>query len=76
MVAAASRCKIVRSSHAPATPAYSISPAPTGRIIYSALYTDEYYFVFENPYPVSSGLALTVYITTQYESNVGDEGFG
>jgi len=32
--------------------------------------------VFENPYAPSTHLSVTVYITTEYESNVGDEGFG
>lgn len=60
------------------------SPAPTfagalassGRIIYSAPVTDTYYFVFTNPYPVASHLTIGIYVTTEYESNVGDDGFG
>jgi len=63
-------------SHSEASPAYTIQPSPTGRIIYSAPYTDNFYFVFENPYAPSTHLSVTVYITTEYESNVGDEGFG
>jgi len=57
-------------------PAYSIPPEPAARIVFSAPYTDTYYFVFSNPYPVPSGLNVTVYIATDYESNVGDDGFG
>ncbi len=63
-------------SHQPASAAYSIAPYPTGRIIYSAPYTDNFYFVFENPYATASHIAVTAYITTTYESNVGNEGFG
>jgi hypothetical protein len=60
--------------HAVASPAYTVGPTSNGRIVYSAEYTDTYYFVFTNPYPVSSHVSVTAYITTQYESNVGDEG--
>ncbi len=60
----------------PATPAYTINDSAAGRIIFSPLYTDFFTFVFTNPYPVSSHLNVTVYITTEYESNVGDDGFG
>lgn len=63
-------------SSKPTTPLFSISPAPTGRIVFTADYTDRFYFVFWNPYAPSSGLNVTAYITTEYESNVGDEGFG
>jgi hypothetical protein len=63
-------------THNPATPAYTIGAAQDGRIIYSAPYTDDFYFVFENPYAPSTGISVTVYITTTYESNVGNEGFG
>ena len=59
-----------------ATPAWSPPPSPGGRIVYSAPVTDTYYFVFSNPYPVSSHLTVEVYVTTTYESNVGGDGFG
>jgi hypothetical protein len=59
-----------------ATPDYSINATASGRIIFSPLYTDTFTFVFTNPYPESSHLNVTVYITTEYESNVGDDGFG
>jgi hypothetical protein len=59
-----------------AAPSWSSPAQPTGRIIFTAQYTDQYYFVFSNPYPASSRLNVTVYVTTQYESNVGDEGLG
>jgi hypothetical protein len=51
------------------------TPSYDGRIIFSAPYTDTYYFVFTNPSPASSHLTVAVYVTTVYESNVGDDGF-
>lgn len=60
----------------PGTPQWTATPGPTGRIIYSAPYTDTFYFVFGNPYPVASHLTIEAYIVTQYESNVGGDGFG
>lgn len=60
----------------PAVAAWSLPAEPGGRIIFSAPYTDTYYFVFENPYPSSSQLNVTAFIETEYESNVGDDGFG
>lgn len=63
-------------NHAPTAPVWSLPSTYDGRIVYSPLVTDYYYFVFENPYPLSSHLTVTVYITTEYESNVGDDGFG
>jgi hypothetical protein len=56
-------------------PQYTLGPSPTGRIVFSAPYTDEFYFVFTNPYSAASHLGYVVQITTTYESNVGDEGF-
>ncbi len=58
-----------------ASPVYTIGAEPSARIVYSAPYTDTFYFVFTNPYPPTSGLNVTVYIATEYESNVGDDGF-
>jgi hypothetical protein len=60
----------------PTVPAWSAPAQPAARIIFSAPYTDTYYFVFTNPYPATSGLGVTAYVATEYESNVGDEGFG
>jgi hypothetical protein len=56
-------------------PLYTLGPTTSGRIVFSAPYTDEYSFVFTNPYPLSSHLTYVAQITTTYESNVGDEGF-
>jgi hypothetical protein len=50
-----------------------MEPSVTGaneRIVYAALYTDTYYFVWVNNYPATSGLDLTFYVTTTYETNV------
>ncbi|MGA9840579.1 MAG: emp24/gp25L/p24 family protein [Thermoplasmata archaeon] len=51
------------------------TPTFDGRIVFSAPYTDMYYFVFLNPQPPSSHLTVDLYVTTEYESNVGDDGF-
>jgi hypothetical protein len=61
--------------HGNASPVWTTPTSGEGRIVYSAPVTDDYYFVFTNPYPVSSHLSIAVYITTEYESNVGDGGF-
>lgn len=59
-----------------AVPAYALGANASARIVFTATYTDTFYFVFTNPYTPSSDLNVTVYIATQYESNVGDDGFG
>lgn len=51
-----------------AVPAYS--NVSSARIVFSAPYTDEFYFVFENPYASSSHLTEKIYVTTTYETNV------
>lgn len=57
--------------HGIATPnQLNITPTDNGRIIFSAPYTANFYFVFTNPYPLSSGLTLVVYYSTQYNTNV------
>ena len=57
------------------SPLYSVSPTYTAQIVYAPVVTDTYYFVFSNPYPVSSHLAIGVYITTLYNANVANDGF-
>jgi len=57
------------------TPLYSVAPTYTAEIVYSPDVTDTYYFVFSNPYPVSTHLTVGVYITTLYNANVANEGF-
>jgi hypothetical protein len=57
-------------------PAWSTPSEGSGRIIFTAEYTDTYTFVLTNPYPPSTHVNVTVYVSTQYESNVGDDGFG
>jgi hypothetical protein len=51
------------------------TPGASGRIVFSAPYTDMYYFVFTNVVPPTSHITVDVYVTTEYESNVGDDGF-
>jgi hypothetical protein len=55
-------------------PLWTNTPGPTGQIVYSAPYTDNFYFVFTNPYAPTTHINITAYIVTQYESNVGDDG--
>ena len=57
-------------------PAWSSPSEGSGRIIFTAAYTDSYVVVLTNPYPTSTHLSIRVYVATQYESNVGDDGFG
>jgi len=58
------------------TPAFSAAPGYSGRIVYSAPVTDTYYFVFTNPYASTTHLTFEIYVATEYESNVGDDGLG
>jgi hypothetical protein len=51
------------------------TPGASGRIVFSAPYTDTYYFVITNVLPPTVHIDVAVYVTTQYESNVGDDGF-
>jgi hypothetical protein len=60
----------------PGTPQWTNAGGGSGRIIYSAPVTDNYYFVVSNPYPEASHLTIDVYVVTEYQSNVADEGFG
>lgn len=50
-----------------APPYQNVSSA---RIVFAAPYTDEFYFVFENPYPSTSGLTERIFVSTTYETNV------
>lgn len=50
------------------------TPSWEGAIVFAAPYTDTYYFVFTNALPVASGISVDVYITTQYESDVAEDG--
>jgi hypothetical protein len=58
------------------SPAWSSPSEGSGRIVFTAEYTDDYTFVLTNGYPSASHLTITVYVATEYESNVGDDGFG
>ena len=57
------------------SPLYSLTPTYATNLVYSPLVTDNYFFVFTNPYPVSSHLTIEVYIATLYNSNVANDGF-
>ncbi len=59
-----------------ATPAWSTPQEGSGRIVFTALYTDNFTFVLTNAYAASTHLNITVYVATEYESNVGNDGFG
>ncbi|MCI4343577.1 MAG: hypothetical protein L3J92_05635 [Thermoplasmata archaeon] len=56
-------------------PQYSIAPTTDGHLVFSAPTTDLFYFVFTNPYAASTHLTYTAQITTEYASNVADDGF-
>jgi len=50
------------------------TPAWSGPIVFAAEYTDTYYFVFSNPLPPSSGITIEIYVSTEYESDVAEDG--
>jgi hypothetical protein len=54
----------------PATPQQAPLNASSGLIIFSPIVTDTYFFVWEDTYPATSHVALTLYAQTQYLSNV------
>ena len=56
--------------HQPTRSVWSVAPVSNARIVFAAPYTDTFYLVWENPYPASSGVALNVYASTTYQSNV------
>ncbi len=62
------------AGHLGSDPVWALDPAPSGRIVYSAPVTDNYYFVFSNPYPSSTHFLIDVYVVTQYETNVATGG--
>jgi hypothetical protein len=57
------------------TPLYAVGPAYNANLVYSPVVTDNYYFVFTNPYAPSTHLTIGVYITTLYNANVANDGF-
>ncbi len=54
----------------PASPQWNNTGASSAPIVFAAPYTDTFYLVFENPYLPSSGIVQTIYIVTNYQSNV------
>jgi hypothetical protein len=65
-----------RVLHGTGLPVWSTPSEGSGRIVFTAEYTDTYTFVLTNPYPASTHLNITVFVATEYESNVGNDGFG
>lgn len=49
---------------------WTIAPQTSARIVWAAPYTDLFYLVWANPFPVGSGTNVTVYATTNYMSNI------
>jgi hypothetical protein len=56
--------------HLPTTPQFSSTEPDQGAIVFPAPYTDMFYLVFQNPYQSTSGIDQTIYIVTNYQSNV------
>jgi len=56
-------------------PLYQVTPTDNAAFVYPPIVTDTYYFVFTNPYPLTSHLTVGVYITTLYNPNVANDGF-
>ncbi len=54
----------------PTATAYTNPPLTSGLVDFSPEVTDNYYFVWENNYPVASHIAIKVYVSTEYMSNV------
>lgn len=52
-----------------AAPAYAENSS-SARIVFSALETDTYFLVWQNPYSPATGLTLTLFVHTEYQSNV------
>lgn len=57
-------------SNVTATPALTNVPVNNGIVDFSPQVTDTYYFVFVNHYPASSGIRISVFVKTEYMSNV------
>jgi hypothetical protein len=56
--------------HRPAKAQWDQTGPDRGAIVFAAPYTDTFYLVFANPYIPTSGITMTVYIATNYQSNV------
>lgn len=53
-----------------ASPQWITTGDSASPIVFAAPYTDQFYLVFENPYNVGSGIVQSIYVATQYQSNV------
>ena len=56
--------------HEAAQPQLLITGHASGRIVFAAPYTDTFFFVWESPFPASTGPNENVYVVTTYETNV------
>jgi hypothetical protein len=56
--------------HRSASAIWSTPNETSARIVFAAPYTDQFYLVFENPYPPSSGIDVQIYEVTNYQTNV------
>ncbi|HEV2519937.1 MAG TPA: hypothetical protein VGX00_04870 [Thermoplasmata archaeon] len=57
------------SEHRNATPIDRIPATSHAQIVFSAPYTDTFHFVWVNGYAPTTGIVLTVFVVTNYESN-------
>lgn len=57
------------SENFPTSSQWSGGTQNSGPLVFSAPYTDNFYFVFSNPYPIGSGLTVRVFVVTTYEAN-------
>lgn len=56
--------------HQPTRAIWSTSNQSSSRIVFAAPYTDQFFLVFQNPYPPSSGISVAIYEVTNYQTNV------
>jgi hypothetical protein len=58
------------TEHLPAQPVQPSLNESSGRIVFNAPYTDNFYFVWQNPYAAATGINESLYASTEYQSNV------
>ncbi len=58
------------AGHLSAEPLWNQTSPDAAAIVFAAPYTDTFYLVFENPYQATSGINETIYIVTNYQTNV------
>ncbi|MCI4357430.1 MAG: hypothetical protein L3J99_00060 [Thermoplasmata archaeon] len=57
------------AQHRSATPLDRVTGGTSSPVVFSAPYTDNFHFVWANEYALTTGIVLTVYVVTNYESN-------